>query len=164
MEAEDQCEELKMADGNVVRIEGRVQFVLKCDGYKGEFSAWVFPNIDKQMILGISWLSKENTHIDWTQVVVVMKKGQNWISLPLAKSPQWNPIHLATEISAMQIDKMLKQEEVERAFVGIIRLVKEESKGMEAQEESMTTMKPKWEPALPSPIHAILEAFDVVFP
>ena len=35
IEAEDQSEELKMADGIVVKTEGRVQFVLKCGGYRG---------------------------------------------------------------------------------------------------------------------------------
>ena len=86
IEAEEKPEELKMADGTAVQIEGRVQFVLKCGGYRGKISAWIFPNMNKQMILGIPWLSKENPHIDWTQVVVVIKKGQDWISLPLAKS------------------------------------------------------------------------------
>ena len=86
MEAEEKPEELKMADGIVVQIERRVQFVLKCGGYRGNVSAWVSPNMNKQMILGILWLSKENPHIDWTQAAVVMKKGQDWISLPLAKS------------------------------------------------------------------------------
>ena len=66
VEAEDQSEELKMADGTMVRIEGRVQFVFKCGRYRGEISAWVFPNMNIQMILGILWLSKENPHIDWT--------------------------------------------------------------------------------------------------
>ena len=69
--------------------------------------------MNKQMILGIPWLSKENPHIDWTQAAVVMKKGQNWISLPLAKSQQCDLVHLATEISATQLDKMLKRKEVE---------------------------------------------------
>ena len=86
IEAEDKPEELKMADGTMVNTEGRIQLKLKCGGYRGDISAWVFPNMNKQMILGIPWLSKENPHIDWTQVVVVMKKGQDWISLPLAKS------------------------------------------------------------------------------
>ena len=63
-EAEDQSKELKMADGLVVRTKGRVQFVLKCGGYKGEISSQVFPNMDKQLILGIPWLLKENPHID----------------------------------------------------------------------------------------------------
>ena len=57
-----------------------------------------------------------------------------------------------------------KRKEVERAFLGIIRLVEEESKGMDAPEESMTTQKPKWDQALPSSIRAVLEEFDDVFP
>ena len=59
---------------------------------------------------------------------------------------------------------MLKRKEVERAFLGIIRLVKEDSEGMEAPEESTTTQKPKWDQALPSHICAVLEEFDDVFP
>ena len=59
IEAEDQAEELKMVDGTVVKIEGRVQFVLKCGGYRGQISAWIFPHMNKPMILGILWLSKE---------------------------------------------------------------------------------------------------------
>ena len=42
-----------MADGNVVRIEGRVQLILKCAGYKGEIFTRIFPNMNKPMILGI---------------------------------------------------------------------------------------------------------------
>ena len=60
IEAEGQPEELKMADGTVVKTEGRVQLKLKCGGYRGDISARVFPNMNKQMILGIPWLSKEN--------------------------------------------------------------------------------------------------------
>ena len=86
IEAEEKPEELKMADGTMVKIEGLVQLKLKCGRYRGNVSARVFPNMNKQMILGIPWLSKENPHIDWTQAAVVMKKGQDWISLPLAKS------------------------------------------------------------------------------
>ena len=55
IEVEDQAEELKMADGIVVKIEGRVQFVLKCGGYKGQISTRIFPNMNKPMILGIPW-------------------------------------------------------------------------------------------------------------
>ena len=75
IEAEDKPEELKMADGNVIKTEGRVQLKLKCGGYRGDISARVFPNMNKQIILGIPWLSKENPHIDCTQATVVMKKG-----------------------------------------------------------------------------------------
>ena len=120
--------------------------------------------MNKQMILGIPWLSKENPHIDWTQAIVAMKKGQDWISLPLAKSQQQKPVHLAAEISATRLDKMLKRKEVERPFLGIIPLVKEDLDGVETPEESMTTQKPKWDQALPSPICAVLEEFDDVLP
>ena len=59
---------------------------------------------------------------------------------------------------------MLKKEEVERAFLGIVRLVKKEIEGMEAPKESTTTMNPKWDQALPFHICAVLEEFDDVFP
>ena len=60
IEAEDKPEELKMADGTMVKTEGRVQLKLKCGGYRGDVFARVFPNMNKQMILGIPWLLKEN--------------------------------------------------------------------------------------------------------
>ena len=59
---------------------------------------------------------------------------------------------------------MLKRKEVKRAFLRIIQLVEEESKGMDAPEESTTTQKPKWDQALPSSIRVVLEEFDDVFP
>ena len=59
---------------------------------------------------------------------------------------------------------MLERNEVERAFLGIIQLVKEESEGMDAPEESMTMQKPKWDQALPSSIHVVHEEFDDVLP
>ena len=70
---------------------------------------------------------------------MVMKKGQEWIFLPLAKSQKPDPVHLAIEISATRLDKMFKRKEVECAFLGIIRLVKEDPEEMEIPEESMTT-------------------------
>ena len=59
---------------------------------------------------------------------------------------------------------MLKKEHVEQAFLGIIRMVKEESEGMETPEESTTTQNPKWDHALPSHISAVLDKYDYVFP
>ena len=66
VEAEDKLEELKMTDGTMVQTEGRIQIVLKCGQRRGKFSAQIFPNMNKQMILGIPWLPKENPHVDWT--------------------------------------------------------------------------------------------------
>ena len=79
---------------------------------------------------------KGKPHIDWTQAIVVVNKDHRWISLPLAKPSQFNPVHLANEISANQANQMLKSKEVERAFLGIIRLVEEESKGIDDYAEA----------------------------
>ena len=59
---------------------------------------------------------------------------------------------------------MLKRKEAERAFLGIIQLVKEDPEGMETPEESTTMQNPKWDQALTFHIRAVLEEFDDVFP
>ena len=51
--------------------------------------------------------------------------------LTLAKSQQSNLVHLAMEMSATQLGKILKKKEVEWASLGIIWLVKEDPEGME---------------------------------
>lgn len=50
VEQEDHPEELKMADGSVVKTEGRVQVRFKCGDYHGKVYAQVFPQMHKQMI------------------------------------------------------------------------------------------------------------------
>ena len=95
---------------------------------------------------------------------MVVNKDRQWISLPLAKTRQLNPVHLASEISASQVNQMLKRKEGERDLLGIIRLVIEEPESMDAPEEPTTMQKPKWDQALPSSIRAVLEEFDDVFP
>ena len=87
IETEDHTNALKMADGIVVKTEGRVYLVLK-----------------------------ENPRIYWTQAVVVVQQDHQWILLPLAKPKLQNPVHLANEISATQVDHMLRRNRVERAI------------------------------------------------
>ena len=48
IEAKYQAEECKMANGSVVKTKGRVSFILKCGGYKGEISTRFFPNLDNR--------------------------------------------------------------------------------------------------------------------
>ena len=43
IEAEEKPKELKMADGTMVKTEGRVQLKLKCGGYRGDISCPGFP-------------------------------------------------------------------------------------------------------------------------
>ena len=165
IDKEDIAEELKMADGTVVKTEGRVQVVLKCGSYRGVVCARVFPGMNKSMILGIPWLTKENPHIDWTQPAVVVKQGQEWVLLPLAKSKRSeDTVHLANQISANQVKKLLKKKETAGAFLGFIRQVNEETTVMDVSGESSTTETSKWDTSLPEEIRKVLEEFDDVFP
>ena len=91
IQKEDQAEELKMADGSMVKTEGQVHITLKCGGYKDVIAAQVFPKMNKPLILGIPCLSKVNPHVDWAQLVVVVKQNYQWISLALTKSTLRQP-------------------------------------------------------------------------
>lgn len=48
VEVEDSSEELKVANGSMVKIEGHIQTNLKCGGYHRIVSARVFPQMHKQ--------------------------------------------------------------------------------------------------------------------
>ena len=76
--------ELMMADGSKVKTIGRVQLSVRYGGYHGIVEARLFPETSKPMILGMTWLVKENPHNNWTRSTVVVQLGQEWIQLPLA--------------------------------------------------------------------------------
>ena len=120
--------------------------------------------MNKQMILGIPWLSEENPHIDWAQGAIAVQQGQKWISLPLAK-PKRNIIehedHLAYYISENRISPILRSKVMDGAFLGYIRLAEEEE-SMVLEVQGSTAVKPKWDPALPKDVHVVLEEFDDV--
>ena len=59
------------------------------------------------MILGIPWLRKANPQINWTQETVVVKKGQDWVSLPLAHRKDENED--VNMVSAKQMSRLLKK-------------------------------------------------------
>ena len=64
---EEAGEQLTLADGSQVQASGHVTFPLRCGYYKGKITARVFPNLHKELILGIPWLTTENPDIDWTR-------------------------------------------------------------------------------------------------
>ena len=78
-------EELKMADGTTVKINERVQVIFRCGKYRAVIQAKVFPGLQKALILGIPWLSKENPQIDWTQGRVLVQQRGTCMSLPLIR-------------------------------------------------------------------------------
>ena len=72
VENEEAVEELRLANGSTVKTEGRVRVHVRCGEYRGTVYARVFPRMNKQMILGIPWLSKENLRIDWAQGAITV--------------------------------------------------------------------------------------------
>ena len=56
IEPEDDEEELTLADGSVVRAKGIAHFQLHCGKFKHKVSARIFPNLNKEIILGMPWL------------------------------------------------------------------------------------------------------------
>ena len=68
-----------MADGSTVETEGKVKIQLHCGKYRGTVLAKVFPGLQKEMILGMPWLHKENPQINWTQGEILVQQGQEWV-------------------------------------------------------------------------------------
>ena len=167
IQKEEAAEELRLADGSTVKTEGRVRVHVKCGEYRGTVYARVFPQMNKQMILGIPWLSKENPHIDWAQGAITVRHGQRWISLPLAKplkrTDEDEEAHLDYLISKNSLGSMMNSKMMTGAFLGYIREAEvEESVVLQAQGDAVE--KPKWDQALPADVRAVLVEFDDVFP
>ena len=57
-----------------MHVQGDVPFVLHCGNYKTTILAWVFLNLHEELILGISWLVKENSMIDSTVGPVIVER------------------------------------------------------------------------------------------
>ena len=80
VQPDPEWQEITLADGSKLKTEGRVQFTLRCGGYKERILARVFPDLHKEVILGIPWLSYVNPVIDRTQRRVrVFHRGSNVI-------------------------------------------------------------------------------------
>ena len=62
-----------MADVSKVKTVGRMQLNVRCGIYHGVVEARVFPKMLRPMILGMPWLVKENPHINWTRLTVVVQ-------------------------------------------------------------------------------------------
>ena len=86
-----------------------------------KLTARVFPNLHKEIILGIPWLVKANPNIDWTAGRVTVERKQSILHLPLV--PRKKPESVVQEVNlctAKQMAKWFRKGTVERAFVTII--------------------------------------------
>ena len=83
IELETQHQNLKLADGSTVKAAERVQFSLQCGDYRTKITARVFPNLHKEVILGMPWLIQENLAIDWARGQVHIQRQGNVLQLPV---------------------------------------------------------------------------------
>ena len=162
VEDDTHAEELKMADGTTIKTQGKVQIQLRCGAYRGVIQAKVFPGLQKKMLLGMPWFQKENPHINWTQGEVLVQQDGEWVQLPLLTVKVKPSIHEVNEVSAQQMNRMIRKRTIDRAFLGFVRLVETCTEGSEnvPKEE----FKKKWRQDLPDAMKAVLEEYDDVFP
>ena len=85
VQSDPDWQEITLADGTKLKTEGQVQFTLRCGGYKGKICARVFPNLHKEIILGIPWLSQVNPVIDWDERRVKLSYWGSDVVLPLTQ-------------------------------------------------------------------------------
>ena len=98
-----------MADGSNVRTRGKVKIQQWCGKYRGVVQAKVFPGLQKDIILGMPWLQKENPRIDWTQPVVLVQQAQKWVQLPSLKGKKEEPsMSTLNWILAKQMSRIFK--------------------------------------------------------
>ena len=123
--------------------------------------AKIFPGLRKPMILGIPWLKKVNPQIDWAQELVVIKKGQEMVSLPLAHRKDKGEVNM---VSAKQFCRLLRKGK--RAFVGFVRKVveHEECNVVETGDVTHDLDSVLQSPKLPEPVKGVLREFADVFP
>lgn len=124
IEPEDNEDELTLADGSLVKARGRVQFQLHCGRFKQMVSARIFPNLHKEIILGMPWLQETNPAIDWAKGQIKVCRGQKVFQLPLAtRRSKGITLGEVNMCSAKQMKKWIKQGG--EAFLGFVRKVDE---------------------------------------
>ena len=125
VQPDPEWEEITLADGSRLKTEGRVQFMLRCGGYKGRILARVFPNLHKEIILGIPWLRQANPAIDWAQRRVTVQHRGCDVVLPLIHK-RGDAETTAAEVNLCTAKHVAKQVKRGHAvFVAVVRLAQE---------------------------------------
>ena len=162
VQPDPEWEEVTLADGSTLKTEGRVQFTMKCGGYKGKILARVFPHLHKEVILGVPWLIKANPAIDWTQRrVTVCHRGCD-VVLPLIQKRDAKDtnaeVHLCT---AKQMERQVQRGQA--LFLAMVRPAQEEME-TEDRKPGETDEQKMHHKEMPEEIKAVLNEFKDVFP
>ena len=99
VQSKEGIEQLTLADGSKIQVQGYVSFRLRCGQYNSEVFFRVFPNMHQQLILGIPWLKQENPRIDWRQGQVSIIKNGEIVFLPCHRQESMDD----AEVQCLQI-------------------------------------------------------------
>jgi len=160
VQPDPEWEEVTLADGSKLRTEGRVQFQLRCGGYKGKILARVFPNLHKEIILGIPWLREANPDIDWAQRRVTVASRGSDVILPLTQKRDQSAAAEVSFCTAKQLEKQARRGQP--LCMAIIRPAQEAEsveKGAEGTDEQLLHHE-----GMPDEIKAVLDEYKDVFP
>ena len=162
VQPDPEWEEISLADGSKLKTEGRVQFTLRCGGYKGKILARVFPNLHKEIILGIPWLRQANPAIDWIQRRVTMVHRGCDVTLPLIQKRESTTASVE-EVNLCTAKQLQRQAQRGHAlYVAIVRPAQKEE-SVEKEAEGTDEQKMHHE-EMPDAIKAVLTEYKDVFP
>ena len=106
-------------------------------------------------------MQKENSHINWTQDIFIVKQNSDWVQLSLQKSKMEPKARSINMISAKQMSRMLRKRQVNRVFIGLIRMVATTKEG--SDNAHTEDPKDKWRQDLPIEIKEVLEEYNDIF-
>ena len=163
VQPDPEWEEVTLADGSKLRTEGRVQFTLRCGNYKERVLTRVFPDLHKEIILGIPWLEKANPVIDWTQRRVrVFHRGCD-VTLPLIHKREAEVA--AAELNLYTAKQMTKQVKRGHAvFLAVVRPAQEEETVEQSEGTGGTEEQKMHHEGIHDEIKAVLHEYKDVFP
>ena len=169
VEPEPQYEELTLVDGSIVKAAGRVQFNLRCGDYRGKITARVFPHLHKELILGMPWLIQENPVIDWARGQVTIQRQGNVLTLPVYQHQVNEPsMDVVSVCTAQQMLSWFRRNVGEETYLGVIRLVKQETREavpvVPKKTETGCDVEKAFHQDIPQCVKEVLIEFKDVFP
>ena len=108
---------------------------------------------------------KENPHINWTRSIEVVQQGQGLdLTIIGEAGRRHTSAYLVNIVNTKQMSQLLKRKQVDNAFLGFVRMVKEETVAKKYKGKSDLGAFHLWREDLPEEIKAVLKKYDDVFP
>ena len=115
--------------------------------------------------MGVPWLVQANPEIDWSDRIVTIQQKGSFVQLPTVQSqagvPRIDEVNLC---SAKPMARWFRRRKVDRAFVGLIRAVPDESNKSGEDQPSKTGVERTFHQDMPENIKAVLSEFSDIFP